>query len=62
MGKYAKLLPAIIIFIVYANGVFVSREWMETGKTPFWIGMWWIHFPFLLLGLILPWRNRVKLS
>ena len=62
MGKYAKLLPAILIFIVYANGVFVSREWMETGKTPFWIGMWWIHFPFLLLGLILLWRNRVKLS
>ena len=62
MGKYAKLLPAILIFIVYANGLFISREWLEDGKTPFWLGIWWVHCPFILLGLLLLWRNQVKLS
>lgn len=61
-GKYAKLLPAIIVFIVYANAMFVVRDWIVIGKIPVWLGLWWLHLLVALLGLILIWRNHVKLS
>lgn len=61
-GKFAKLLPAIMIYIVYANMMFVSRDWVVRGKLPEWLGMWWIHLVVLSLGLVLLWRNRAKLG
>lgn len=61
-GKYAKLLPAILIFIVYANFMFITRNWIAQGKLSPWIGMWWLHLVFACLGGLLIWRNRVKLS
>lgn len=60
-GKYAKLLPAILLYIIYANFIFVSRDWMMSGKIPWWIGIWWLHLTVALLGLFLIWRNRLKL-
>lgn len=61
-GKYAKLLPAIVIFIIYANFMFIARNWVLAGKVPLWIGMWWLHLAVALFGLLLIWRNQVKLS
>ncbi|KTC85518.1 LPS export ABC transporter permease LptF [Legionella brunensis] len=61
-GKYAKLLPAIVLFIIYANFMFVSRDWIIAGRIPLWIGIWWLHLSVALIGLFLIWRNRVKLS
>ncbi len=61
-GKYAKLLPAIVIFIFYANLMFIARDWLAVGKTPVWLGLWWVHLIFAALGMLLIWRNQVKLS
>lgn len=61
-GKFAKIFPAILIFIIYANFLFISRGWVATGKIPLWVGMWWLHLVFALLGGLLMWRSRVKLS
>lgn len=61
-GKYAKLLPAIIIYILYANFMFVARDAITSGKIPIWVGMWWIHLLVIILGLLLIWRNQVKLA
>lgn len=61
-GKYANLLPAIVLYIVYANFMFISRGWIISGKIPLWLGMWWLHVVVALIGLLLIWRNRVKLS
>lgn len=61
-GKYAKLLPAIVLYIIYANFIFISRDWLVAGKIPTWVGFWWLHLAVALLGLLLIWRNRVKLS
>ena len=60
-GKYAKLLPAILIYILYANFMFVARDAVALGKIPPWIGMWWLHICMAILGLLLIWRNRIKL-
>ncbi|CEG57946.1 LPS export ABC transporter permease LptF [Legionella fallonii] len=61
-GKFAKLLPAIIIYILYANFMFVARNATASGKIPLWIGMWWLHLLMLFIGLFLIWRNQVKLA
>ncbi len=61
-GKYARLLPAILVYIIYANFIFVAKGWISSGKIPWWIGIWWLHIAVALLGLLLIWRNRVKLS
>ncbi|MGL5741464.1 MAG: LPS export ABC transporter permease LptF [Legionella sp.] len=61
-GKYAKLLPAIIIYILYANLLFIARDAMVFGKTPQWLGMWWVHLIVVAYGLLLIWRNQTKLA
>lgn len=61
-GKFSKLLPALIIFIIYANFLFVFRGWIGNGKIPVWFGMWFLHLAVALLGLGLIWRSKVRLS
>ncbi|BCA94214.1 LPS export ABC transporter permease LptF [Legionella antarctica] len=61
-GKFAKLLPAVILYILYANFMFVARDAAASGKIPLWIGMGWIHLLVVIIGLLLIWRNQVKLS
>jgi lipopolysaccharide export system permease protein len=51
-GKYLVLLPAILIYIVYANLLWIARRWVEQGVTPVAIGMWWVHGLMLLLIFI----------
>lgn len=57
-GKYAKLLPAILIYIIYANFIFICRDWIIVGKIPVWIGIWWLHLAMAIIGLFFIWRNR----
>ncbi len=61
-GKYAKLFPAIIIYILYANLMFIGRNAVVSGTIPQWIGLWWIHLLVAALGVFLIWRNQVKLA
>ena len=51
-GRFAQLLPAILIFIVYANMLVISRDWVAHGDIPAWIGVWWIHIAVFLLALV----------
>lgn len=61
-GKFAKLLPAVIIYILYANFMFLARDALVSDKIPLWVGMWWLHLLVALLGLFLIWRNKVVLG
>lgn len=61
-GKYAKLLPAIVLYMIYANFMFVARDWLVAGKIPPWLGMWWLHGVVAVIGLILLRRNQANLS
>lgn len=48
-GRYARLLPAILFYIVYINLLFTGEAWIRKGKLSPMIGMWWIHL--LMLGI-----------
>lgn len=52
-GKFAKILPAILIYIVYYNLITVSKRWLAAGKISPEVGIWWVHAVFLVLGLFL---------
>ena len=58
-GRYAKLLPAILLYALYANLLFVARNWVEQNKVPHVLGMWWLHGLMLLIVLGL-WFNRTE--
>lgn len=59
-GKYAKLLPGVILAVLYANFMFISRDWVAGNKVPLWLGMWWLHALVILFGLGLLWRQRTS--
>jgi lipopolysaccharide export system permease protein len=52
-GRYAALLPAILIYVIYANMMFVGRAWVADGTVSAAMGMWWIHAIILVLALLL---------
>jgi lipopolysaccharide export system permease protein len=63
-GRYQMLLPSILIYVIYINLLFVARRWLEQGKVPVGVGMWWVHvlILMLLIGMqlrsIRRWRGR----
>lgn len=62
-GKFAQLLPAILIYILYANMMFVSRSWIQSGILSPKIGFWWLHGLLLLLALTLIfWQSNLKIK
>lgn len=52
-GKFAKLVPAMLIYILYANMMFVARDWIEAGSLPGWLGLWWLHLMVFILAFYL---------
>jgi len=66
-GRYAKLLPALALFMFYYGVVSGVRGLMESGSWPVMPGLWAVHLPFALLALFLlfgpPWtwgRSRAQ--
>ena len=53
LGKYATLLPAILIYIFYSNMTFVSKDWVEKEIIPVFVGVWWLHILMLIVALLL---------
>ncbi len=52
-GKFARMFPAILLYIMYANLMFMGRAWVEKGVIGPHLGLWWIHATFLSLALLL---------
>ncbi len=52
-GRYSQLVPAILIYIIYVNMLFIGRSWVEQKILPIGLGLWWIHLIVFSLGLFL---------
>lgn len=52
-SRFVVLLPAVFIYIIYINLLFVARRWVEQGHVSTLIGMWWVHALMLAAVLIL---------
>lgn len=52
-GRFARLVTAILVYMVYSNLMGVGRSWIERGRVPEWFGLWWVHGLMLVLFVIL---------
>jgi lipopolysaccharide export system permease protein len=52
-GRYSHILPAILIYIVYVNLLFIARNWIDQRLPLGVLGIWWVHGLLLTLALIL---------
>lgn len=52
-GRYLMAIPAILIYTIYINLLFVARHWVELSVLPASLGMWWVHLLFFIVALFL---------
>jgi len=57
-GKFAKMLPALMLFLGYFLLLTAMRSGVERQALPVSIGLWPIHISALLLGVILLMKER----
>lgn len=62
-GRFLKMLPAFVLFMVYLALLVVGKGWIEEGKTPVKLGLWWVHGIYLTLAIaLLLWNNGKPLG
>ena len=65
-GRFAKMFPAMLAYVIYLVALNAARGALEDGKMPIQIGLWPVHMIFLLMALgLLGWpvfkqRNVLK--
>lgn len=52
-GRFAQIIPAAVLYIIYIDLLFVSRSWVEKSLIKPGIGMWWVHGVMLCIAVIL---------
>ena len=57
-GKFAKMLPALLLFLSYFLLLTAVKRAMESGSLPSYIGLWPVHVMALLLGASLLIKGR----
>lgn len=60
-GRFAKLLPGILLFIVYLVLLVAARQWIEKGRLSPVIGTWPVHLLFAALGFLLLFSEELRL-
>lgn len=59
-GKFSQLIPAILLYIVYGNFLFLGRSWVRKGIVDFDVGLWWLHGGMALIAIGLLAYRRYK--
>ena len=58
-GRFARFLPAILLYIIYANLLMVAVDWVAQGTVSPVVGVWWVHL--LALGVAgAMWKGKWK--
>lgn len=52
-GRYARLGLGLVIYLVFSNLIYVGKNWINFGKVPPELGLWWIHAILLMLVIFL---------
>lgn len=55
-GRGGRAVLGVLAYIVYANGLYMCRNWMAKGEFPLIPGLWWIHL--LVLAIAVIWLRR----
>ncbi len=57
-GRYFKLAPAILIYILYANFLFLAKAWIKKGTLAPTLGIWWVHGLMFMIAIFLFVKQR----
>lgn len=57
-GRSLNIMFAILIFIIYNNMLSIFQAWVTQGKISVMVGLWPVHFSFILLGWYLYYRRK----
>lgn len=57
-GRYARLVEAMLIYIVYSQLIFTAKSSVAKGALSPWLGLWWVHALALALLIFLLWRQQ----
>ncbi len=52
-SRYRRIVPGVLIFIIYFNLLSLSKKWIVSGILPTWIGLWWVHIVFAMIMLVI---------
>ena len=65
-GRFARLFPAIVLYMVYISLLIAMTGLIEKGRLPSSIGLWPLHIVYFLIGLglwLVPeWNRRRKVQ
>lgn len=59
-GRYAQMIPAILIYIVYLVSLNAGRGAIEDGKSVGLFGIWGVHLVFLFLAVLLLSKDALR--
>ena len=61
-GKFSRLLPSIMIYLIYVLLMMYSRKMIEADRIPGELGFWWIHvgMAFFIYWLYRPKNRTIK--
>lgn len=59
-GRFAKLLPAVFLYVAYLSLLLAVVDAVGSGTWPIEAGVWPVHAVFLLVGLGLLWHSQRK--
>jgi len=51
--RYAKVLLALVVYVLYSNLLGIGRGWLADGSVPLAAGLWWLHGGVLALALLM---------
>jgi lipopolysaccharide export system permease protein len=63
-GRFARVWIAVLIYFVYSNLVQAGKVWIERGRIPEQLGLWWVHALVVLIALLViagpGWMARLR--
>jgi lipopolysaccharide export system permease protein len=67
--RYDRIVIGVLLYLVYSQAIELAKKAMIMGKTPEWLGVWWVHGVFVLAllvvyraQLVLAWRGRQEIA
>lgn len=56
--RYARLLVALLVWLIYYNGLLFGRSWISQGKLAPAFGLWWVYVPAIAIAIWLLWSGQ----
>ncbi len=56
--RYARLLVALLVWLIYYNGLLLGRSWISVGKLAPGFGFWWVYAPAIAIAAWLIWSGE----